>query len=120
MSTGSGLPPDRQQAIEAQLHAVRDRMTSFEGLGRSLIAHVLTRAATYGTLKGDRLEVPVTVSVKLPQTARISATPVTESSSDEPIHGVSMEVTCTLVCFDVTPTEVTCDEECTTTLILKD
>ena len=80
----------------------------------------MKNAASQGTLNGDRLEIPVTVSVKLPQTVQTSATMTRAGSSDKPIHGVSAEVTCTEVCYHVPPADTVCVENCETTIIVKE
>jgi hypothetical protein len=113
------LTDEQRQSIAVQLRTLRDRGNTPEAMGWAIVDAVLSRAATMGTLNGDHLEVSGMITVSLPyeQEVVLTPAPATPGSTDEPIHGVSVSITCTRTCSSIFGVEVLCVDDCHTTTV---
>lgn len=114
------LTDAQRQALEIQLHKVRDSSNTPEAFGWAIANAVLTEAASKGTVNGNLLEVPLTLSVSLPTRKQLIITPsMAAAGADEPITGVASTVTviCTRTCVTIFGVELICTDDCHTETI---
>ncbi len=71
----AGTSPLSTEALSSSLTQFRTGLQTPESLGWAIVNYVLSEGVTQGTITGNRIEVPLTATVTLPD-------PATESGTD--------------------------------------
>lgn len=105
------LTAQQRNDLATVLHTIRDRSNSIEAMGWAISNYVLTEGAAKGHVNGDKLEIPITITVSMPQEHHIDISTMTSETTDFE-EGIGVIYTCVKICHSVFGVELFCREDC--------